>query len=112
MIVLQLIEQTLLNLLFNARDALLGCNRGIITIRISSNRVTYRVEVRDNGPGVSKENFGRLFEPFFTTKKPGKGTGLGLPISREIAERHSGTLRAEEGEGGSFVLSLPILPTS
>lgn len=106
----QQIEQVLLNLIFNARDALVG-REGEITIRtVSDGLRTVTVEVEDDGLGISEKNQKRIWEPFFTTKDPGKGTGLGLPISLEIAERHGGSIKLEsrEGRGARFILTLPI----
>jgi signal transduction histidine kinase len=66
--------------------------------------------VRDNGPGIEKENLERLFDPFFTTKD--NGTGLGLAVSYRIVEEHNGFLRveSESGQGAEFSLLLPVQP--
>jgi len=94
----------------NAVDAIEHLDRR--TIRISTmqsgRKVCLRVE--DSGPGIPEELRARLFEPFFTTKAPGKGTGLGLSLSFSIAERHSGSLRAENvpGGGARFTIELPV----
>jgi two-component system NtrC family sensor kinase len=67
------------------------------------------IDVHDQGPGVAVNLRDRLFDPFFTTKDPGKGTGLGLTVSRLIAERHGGTLGLIDSEGGAtFRLTLPL----
>ncbi|MBI5379249.1 MAG: HAMP domain-containing histidine kinase [Nitrospirae bacterium] len=67
-----------------------------------------QVAVEDTGPGISEENLSRLFTPFFSTKPPGEGTGLGLFICRQIAERMGGRIdvRSRPGEGATFILSL------
>ncbi len=71
---------------------------------------TLIVRVTDNGHGVSPEARPRLFDPFFTTKAPGEGTGLGLPISRELVQRIGGSLdfESESGAGTTFRVGLPI----
>jgi two-component system sensor histidine kinase FlrB len=71
-----------------------------------------RVEVEDQGPGISKEVEAHLFDPFYSTKSG--GTGLGLPLSQRIAQEHGGTLRCERrGERGAiFVLTLKAAPSA
>ena len=68
-----------------------------------------RLLAEDNGPGIQAEHLSRLFTSFFTTKAPGKGTGLGLALSRQYVESFGGTLRAENrAEGGArFIVELP-----
>jgi two-component system sensor kinase FixL len=104
------IQQALLNLLWNALHALTGCaivprQVGISTRLIPEHQV--EIEVCDNGPGVPAALAPRLFEPFFTTRQD--GTGLGLAMSRTIAEAHEGTLNYRpNGPGGAcFVMRLP-----
>ena len=64
-----------------------------------------RLEVADDGPGISPGNAERIFDPFFTTRREGGGTGMGLPIVRRMLEAHGATIRLEEGaEGARFVL--------
>ncbi len=72
-----------------------------------------QVEIRvgDNGPGIAQEIREKIFEPFFTTKPAGSGTGLGLSLSYDIVTQgHGGTLTVEstEGEGATFVITLPM----
>jgi len=110
-----LVVQVLVNLLENAAHA--SPPGGEITLSTSLENGFVCFDVRDSGPGVPKELRDRIFDPFFTTKAPGHGTGLGLTISKMIAERHGGTLKLLEGEkGGAFRLELPerrvALPTS
>jgi C4-dicarboxylate-specific signal transduction histidine kinase len=106
--------QVLVNLLLNAADAVemaVPARRALILLRARRVEGTVRLEVEDNGPGLSAEVQARLFEPFFTTKPPGKGTGLGLALCREYVGRAGGTLHAENRpEGGArFVLVLPAV---
>ncbi len=104
------LQQIVINLLQNGRDALRGRRRsGLIRIRTRrlDNRVTLSVE--DDGPGVPERIRDRIFEPFFSTKEKGKGTGLGLSICQTIAHNHSGYLRLESSSRGTcVVLDLPI----
>ena len=78
-----------------------------ITARAASGVI--EIAVADNGPGIPAEVRSRIFDPFFTTKPVGAGTGIGLAVSRGIAEAHGGSLHLEEApEGGAcFVLRLP-----
>jgi len=106
------IEQVLLNLVTNARDAMDTFGRGTITIRteaIQDARVA--LSMTDTGPGIPPDQQGRIFDPFFTTKEVGKGTGLGLSICHGIVEEHGGELRMEspvaDGRGARFTLILP-----
>jgi two-component system, LuxR family, sensor kinase FixL len=104
------IQQALLNLLWNALQALDASPIRPRQLRIAT-RLTPQgpvaIDICDNGPGVPPEVVPRLFEPFFSTKPD--GTGLGLPMSRTIAESHGGTLhyRPHEPSGACFVLHLP-----
>jgi two-component system sensor kinase FixL len=100
------IGQVLTNLVTNAVQALEG--RPIRRVTITSAVLGRMIEVRiaDTGRGLSDAALRRLFEPFYTTKAA--GTGLGLTLSRTIAEAHGGTLRAEAlKDGALFVLTLP-----
>ncbi|ACS78412.1 PAS domain S-box protein [Maridesulfovibrio salexigens] len=110
-------EQVFINLLLNARDAILekcahkdcGPHDRRITLRT---RFTLRhvfAEVIDTGIGIPKHIVPRLFEPFFTTKEVGKGTGLGLSISYGIVTDYGGSIHASSSvlEGSRFVISLP-----
>ena len=112
------LEQVLLNLLINARQAMMG-RGGSITIRanLSESGTEARLSVVDTGPGIPEKNLTKIFEPFFTTKgtaKKGehKGTGLGLAICKEIIEHHKGRIdvQSELGKGTTFTVILPVLP--
>jgi len=101
------LQQVVINLVLNARDAILDDGRdggGTITIRVRTLRPSGQVilVVEDNGPGIPDQVLPRLFEPFFTTKPTGKGTGLGLSISYQIIQQMHGTIMAENrAEGGA-----------
>jgi signal transduction histidine kinase len=101
------LQQVLVNLVTNARDALPG--PGVIEVRTaaSPDRRAVRLLVRDTGLGIAPEVLPRIFDPFFTTKR--EGTGLGLSISYGIAHDHGGTIDAASrpGEGTTFTLTLP-----
>ncbi len=103
------LEQVILNLTTNARDALDG--HGTIYIRTRRlNEQEISLEVSDTGVGMNAETVEHIFEPFFTTKPRGKGTGLGLASVRGIIEQHGGTIHvdSEPGEGTSFEIVLPL----
>jgi len=102
------LQQVLMNLVTNARDAL--GTRGEIAIateRVAGPPEGVRLTVRDGGPGIPGEILAKIFDPFFTTKP--SGTGLGLSISYGIVRDHQGTLdvQSEPGHGTTFVLSFP-----
>jgi PAS domain S-box-containing protein len=107
------IEQVLLNLFKNAAQAMSTNPQQEaprITLRLRDEGDRLRLEVEDNGPGISEEVSRRLFEPFFTTKPVGVGTGLGLAVSYFIVtEQHHGSLQVESapGRGARFILRLP-----
>jgi two-component system sensor kinase FixL len=107
------LEQILINLLSNARDALATVKEPIINIGIQPSGKTVTLTLEDNGPGVPLEAQSKIFDPFFTTKEIGKGTGLGLSISHGIISDHGGTISYSERSGGgaTFTLTLPIAIT-
>ena len=99
------IQQILLNLMVNARQAASTRKPAEVRVALRGRGSTVEIEVSDSGPGVPPEILDRIFEPFFTSKEVGQGLGLGLSIAREIAEQHGGRL---EFTGGSrFLLSIP-----
>ncbi len=104
------LQQMVVNLLVNARDAM---GRGG-TITLSARRAGDRVEVSvgDEGIGMAPEVQARIFEPFFTTKPSGSGTGLGLSLVHAIVRDHGGAISVESapGRGSVFRIQLPLLP--
>ncbi len=102
------LNQVFLNLLVNACDAIE--DHGKILIRTARHGDGIRVEISDDGSGISEEVKSRIFDPFFTTKPIGAGTGLGLSLSHGIIERHAGRLSVESelGVGTSFRIDLPL----
>ena len=106
------IEQVLMNLAINARDAMPGGGR----LTISASREASHagdeiavITVTDTGTGIDDETLERIFNPYFTTKPPGKGTGLGLPAVRVIVEQAGGSIAVTSyvGRGSTFRIELP-----
>ena len=109
------LEQVLINLMVNARDALLSkreANRDFqpwIAVSAESDEHVVRLWVEDNGGGIDQRLLERIFEPFFTTKPVGVGTGLGLSVSYGIVENMGGRLSVRNGdEGARFCIELPV----
>ena len=107
------IQQLVSNIISNAIDALPF--NGTLKIDSSTTKLVssdaIKLQIEDDGPGISPENMKRIFEPFFTTKKD-VGTGLGLWVCKEIAERHGGTVEAKSNNlngstGAVFTILLP-----
>ncbi|NQT40016.1 MAG: sensor histidine kinase [Planctomycetes bacterium] len=108
------IQQVLLNLLINARQAMPRGGRLIVKISYDRAADTVDLMVRDNGCGIPPEKLPRIFDAYFSTKSgpdaSGKGgTGLGLSMCREIIEAHNGRIRVDStvGKGTAFTLKLP-----
>src|SRR5262249_20803149 len=107
------IEQVLLNLILNARQAM--SQGGQLTIEVRANARLHVVEIRiaDKGCGIAADKLRKIFEPFYTTKQPDEhghgGTGLGLSVCRQIIEQHNGRIRVESlvGKGSTFTVKLP-----
>jgi signal transduction histidine kinase len=118
------LNQVFMNILANAIDALDDANHGrvyqdivahpntiVISTSVHADRESVVIRIQDNGKGIPLELQGQIFEPTFTSKAVGKGTGLGLPISRQIVvEKHGGTLDCQSiiDAGTEFVIRLPI----
>lgn len=107
-------KQVLLNLVQNSRDAVMEriekepSVSGMIYVKLSEADGMVRISVKDNGAGIENDVRERVFEPYFTTKEEGKGTGVGLYMSKIIIEQNmKGTLTFEsDGEGTEFVIEL------
>ncbi|HEY1551942.1 MAG TPA: response regulator [Kofleriaceae bacterium] len=101
------IEQVVMNLVVNARDAMPTGGKLTIELRDDGDRVI--LAVTDTGLGMDRETQARIFEPFYTTKGPGRGTGLGLSTVFGIVEQCGGSIRvkSELGAGTTFEVSLP-----
>jgi two-component system cell cycle sensor histidine kinase/response regulator CckA len=101
-------QQVLLNLAINARDAMPG--GGVLTLRSGSRGDEVLLEVEDTGDGMDESTRVHIFEPFFTTKEVGKGSGLGLAVVHGIVQQHGGRIEVEShlGEGSRFRIVLPV----
>jgi two-component system, cell cycle sensor histidine kinase and response regulator CckA len=111
-----MMEQIMMNLAVNARDAMPHGGRLTIALREvegiagpEARPGAVRWTIADNGIGIPADVLGRIFDPFFTTKSPGRGTGLGLATVHSIVEQHGGqiTVTSEEGTGTTFTIVLP-----
>ncbi len=109
------IEQVIVNLLLNAVDAIderavsePNCTKKIV-LNLDCRDGQIIMAIRDNGVGMTQETTDKIFDPFFTTKSSGRGTGLGLSVSRTIVREHGGELTVEStpGVGTTFTLRLP-----
>ena len=120
------LEQVVMNLVINARDATVG--PGVITVAIEGAHVTevgpkshpkarigafVRIAISDTGTGMPPHVLARIFEPFFTTKESGKGTGLGLSTVFGIVDQHTGWIEvaSEPGHGTTFQVYIPAMDT-
>ncbi len=114
------IQQVLLNLIINARHAVIPKGGGTITVRLGERARQIVIEVEDDGIGIDRKNISRIFDPFYTSKGPSgmnisgkelKGSGLGLAVSNSIIKKHGGTIsvRSKPGAGSRFTLRLPKL---
>jgi two-component system, NtrC family, sensor kinase len=101
------LEQLLINLIMNARDAM--PKGGDLQLKGRRDGDEVLIEVIDNGEGMPPEHLSLVFDPFFTTKEPGKGTGLGLAIAARIADSLGGRImvQSELGKGSRFVVRMP-----
>jgi signal transduction histidine kinase len=110
------IEQVLLNLIINARQAMPRGGTLRLEVRESAETGMVELKVGDTGSGIPADRLRMIFEPFFTTKEPDEsghgGTGLGLSVCRQIIEHHQGRIRVESilGKGSTFTVKLPVTP--
>jgi len=105
------LQQVFLNIVINAEHFMRReSQRGTLTITTRRIGNIIRAYFIDDGPGIDRENLGRLFNPFFTTKDVGEGTGLGLSICHGIIIEHRGRIYAqsEPGKGATFIVELPV----
>ena len=113
------LEQIIVNLLLNAKDAILSKEKDsgngasgeiMLQTRLHPNEQLAIIEVTDNGCGIAPEHIPNIFNPFYTTKKIGKGTGLGLSVSLGIAQSHGGFIDLDStvGKGSTFRVVLPL----
>jgi signal transduction histidine kinase len=104
------LQQVIINVIMNAFEAAGPGGK----VQMRARRVAHpecpgvEIEIRDSGPGIPLSLRPRIFEPFFSTKPPGEGTGLGLPICRDILKTFGGDITVESapGEGASFLVWL------
>jgi two-component system NtrC family sensor kinase len=107
-----MLEQVFVNLITNAIHAIKekGTDQGRIALKTSRTGPKMEITVSDNGTGIARENRKKIFDLFYTTKPPGKGTGLGIPICRNIINKLGGEISVEsqEGTGTTFTVRIPI----
>jgi two-component system, NtrC family, sensor histidine kinase HydH len=105
------LRQGFMNIILNAIQASSAGGSVVVSSRFNQEGGCVEIFCRDNGPGIPAERLNQIFEPFFTTK--GNGTGLGLPITKKIIEKHGGSieLQSEPGEGTIFTVKLPVSPS-
>ncbi len=106
------LEQVFMNLIINAAQSMADAEEK--TIRLATTydlaKSLVQLSIQDAGCGIAPENINRIFEPFFTTKEHGAGSGLGLPVVKQIVERHAGAITVESrpGQGATFTVTLPL----
>jgi len=103
------LQQILVNLILNARDALAGSRQPHIKIMVKPIEEMLELSVTDNGSGIPPDVQSKIFDPFFTTKPPGKGTGLGLSVIRRLIQDVGGSIQVESlpGHGCCMRLRFP-----
>lgn len=105
------IHQVFLNIIVNAIQAI--NENGLIEIETFARDGYVNIKFKDNGVGILPEHLDKIFEPFFTTKEAGKGTGLGLAVSKRIMDEHRGKIEVEStpGKGTIFTVKFPTYTT-
>jgi signal transduction histidine kinase len=109
------LQQVIMNLILNARQALIETGGGNLSISAEGHDNFIKIQVSDSGCGMEKNIIKKIFEPFFTTKTDNSsntersGTGLGLAFCKECVEQHEGTIsvKSEPGAGSTFTITLP-----
>ncbi len=106
------LQQVFLNIILNAEKEMTNTHgKGKLLVKTEKVGDSIRVSFKDNGPGIIKEDLGKVFDPFFTTREVGEGTGLGLSICHGIIVSHNGRIYAKStlGKGATFIIELPIV---
>ncbi len=109
------IQQVVLNLVINGRQAMEGGGRMFLSVLANKKTGMAEIAVRDTGSGIPAHKLAKIFDPFYSTKKADEqgqgGTGLGLALCREVVESHKGRIRVESvvGQGTTFTLKFPIV---
>ncbi len=112
------IQQVLLNLIINSRQAMPNGGRLLLSVRANRESGFAEIALRDTGSGITAEHLEKIFDPFFSTKQADEngqgGSGLGLALCREVIEAHKGRIRVEStvGVGTQFTLKLPLVVTT
>ena len=106
-------QQALLNLMFNAIEAMPEGGQLDVVSRVDATSNEAVIQIRDTGSGMHPEHLDHIFDPFFTTKKEGEGTGLGLSIVYGVINNHRGQIAVDttQGQGTMFTLKIPLLKT-
>ena len=108
------VQQVILNLIVNARQAMPNGGNLTVAVRRNAEDNFAEITVRDTGSGIPAEKLPHIFEPFYTTKKPDErgqgGTGLGLSLCKQVVDSHRGRIRVESvpGQGTAFTIKLPL----
>ena len=104
------LQQCILNLIFNAADAMPDGGQLTIESSFNSEKELSQIMVADTGYGIAPKDLPKIFDPFFSTKEEGKGLGLGLSVAYGIIARHKGVIEAksEPGKGTVLTIKLPV----
>ena len=101
------VQEILFNIIRNAAQSIEGSGTISVSARLSGKHVL--VDISDTGAGINETDLVQIFNPFFTTKEPGKGTGLGLAVCKDIIEKYNGKITPEPRAGGGAIFSI-LLP--